>query len=93
MANNTRGSTKRRNNVSKNKKKNWRKHTDIEDVEEFLEEQRLQIRTGYVDLKWHCKNVITNMNDDDEGQTAEFGSNNKINPFLFIVEILKSHGL
>ncbi|XP_072031601.1 ribosome biogenesis protein NOP53-like [Amphiura filiformis] len=32
--------------VSKNKKKNWRKHTDIKDVEEFLEDQRLQLRTG-----------------------------------------------
>ena len=32
--------------VSKNKKKNWRKHSDIKDVEEFLEDQRLQLRTG-----------------------------------------------
>ncbi len=37
---------KKRKRVSKNKKKNWRKHTDIEDVEEYLEDQRLQERTG-----------------------------------------------
>jgi len=32
--------------VSMKKKANWRKHTDIEDVEQFLEEQRLQERIG-----------------------------------------------
>ena len=37
---------KKRKRVSKNKKKNWRKHTDITEVEEFLEDQRLQERTG-----------------------------------------------
>ncbi|XP_047449991.1 ribosome biogenesis protein NOP53 [Mugil cephalus] len=35
----------RRKRVNKNKKKNWGKHSDINDVEEFLEDVRLQERT------------------------------------------------
>ncbi|XP_029025979.1 ribosome biogenesis protein NOP53 [Betta splendens] len=35
----------RRRRVNKNKKKNWNKHSDINDVEEFLEDVRLQERT------------------------------------------------
>uniref|UniRef100_A0AAQ6IFV6 Ribosome biogenesis protein NOP53 n=1 Tax=Anabas testudineus TaxID=64144 RepID=A0AAQ6IFV6_ANATE len=35
----------RRKRVNKNKKKNWHKHSDINDVEEFLEDVRLQERT------------------------------------------------
>lgn len=35
---------------SKKSKKNWRKHTDIKDVEEFLDEQRQEERTGSVFL-------------------------------------------
>jgi nucleolar protein 53 len=31
--------------ISKNKKKGWKK-TDIKDVEDFLEDERLQERTG-----------------------------------------------
>ena len=38
---------KKRRKYSKNSKKNLRKYTDIRDVEEFLEEQRFQERTGY----------------------------------------------
>lgn len=34
----------RRKRVNKNKKKNWGKHSDINDVEEFLEDVRLQER-------------------------------------------------
>ncbi|MCJ8744915.1 hypothetical protein PDJAM_G00124210 [Pangasius djambal] len=34
----------RRKRVSKNKKKNWNKYSDIQDVEEFLEDVRLQER-------------------------------------------------
>ncbi len=37
----------KRKRLSKNKKKSWRK-TDVRDVEEFLEEERLEERTGYV---------------------------------------------
>ncbi|ROL44221.1 Ribosome biogenesis protein NOP53 [Anabarilius grahami] len=33
---------KRRKRVNKNRKKNWNKHSDIQDVEEFLEDVRLQ---------------------------------------------------
>jgi len=32
--------------VVKHLKKNWKKHTDIQDVEEYLEDKRLQERTG-----------------------------------------------
>ena len=32
--------------ASKKNKKSWRKYTDIEDVEEFLEDQRLEERLG-----------------------------------------------
>uniref|UniRef100_A0A8C7HH93 Ribosome biogenesis protein NOP53 n=1 Tax=Oncorhynchus kisutch TaxID=8019 RepID=A0A8C7HH93_ONCKI len=35
----------RRKRVNKNKKKNWNKHSDIQDVEEFLDDVRLQERT------------------------------------------------
>ncbi|KAK2846902.1 hypothetical protein Q5P01_009901 [Channa striata] len=35
----------RRKRVNKNKKKNWNKHSDINDVEEFLEDVRLQEKT------------------------------------------------
>ena len=37
---------RKRARVSKNKKKNWRKHTDVNDVEEYLEDVRVQERTG-----------------------------------------------
>ncbi|XP_074659285.1 ribosome biogenesis protein NOP53-like [Tubulanus polymorphus] len=32
--------------VNKNKKKSWRKHIDINDVEDYLDDKRLQERTG-----------------------------------------------
>ncbi|CAL8360583.1 unnamed protein product [Merluccius merluccius] len=35
----------RRKRVNKNKKKNWTKHVDVNDVEDFLEDVRLQERT------------------------------------------------
>ncbi|KAG1662397.1 Ribosome biogenesis protein NOP53 [Nymphon striatum] len=37
---------KLKKNLSKNRKKGWRKNVEIEDVEEFIEEERLQLRTG-----------------------------------------------
>lgn len=41
----------RRKRVNKNKKKNWNKYSDINDVEGFLEDIRHQERTtGYVSL-------------------------------------------
>ena len=39
---------KKKRKVSKNKKKSWRKHCDITEIEEFLEDERLQERTGYM---------------------------------------------
>ncbi|XP_061073488.1 ribosome biogenesis protein NOP53 isoform X2 [Conger conger] len=60
----------RRKRVNKNKKKNWNKHSDIQDVEEFLDDVRLQERsTGgliseksddnlfFVDTGEHAKNI------------------------------------
>lgn len=38
--------TRKKLKVSKNRKKTWRKHTDINDVEEFLEEERFNERIG-----------------------------------------------
>ena len=38
----------KRKRVSKKSKKSWRKATDINEVEEHLEEIRQQERTGYV---------------------------------------------
>ncbi|XP_029374332.1 ribosome biogenesis protein NOP53 isoform X2 [Echeneis naucrates] len=38
-------SSSRRKRVNKNKKKNWNKHSDINDVEDFLEDVRHQERT------------------------------------------------
>lgn len=37
---------RKKSRLAKNKKKAWRK-VDITDVEEFLEDERLQERTGY----------------------------------------------
>lgn len=37
---------KKKKHVSKKNKKDWRKHCDIRDVEEFLEDQRLEERLG-----------------------------------------------
>ncbi|XP_046892477.1 ribosome biogenesis protein NOP53 [Hypomesus transpacificus] len=37
-------SSGRRKRVNKNKKKNWNKHSDIQDIEEFLDDVRLQER-------------------------------------------------
>lgn len=40
---------KRRKRVNKNKKKNWNKYSDIRDVEDFLDDVRLQEKaTGLV---------------------------------------------
>ncbi|KAK2193285.1 hypothetical protein NP493_16g10004 [Ridgeia piscesae] len=38
--------SRKRKRVSKNRKKAWAKHSDITDVEDFLEEKRMQERTG-----------------------------------------------
>ena len=40
---------RKRKKLSKNKKKNWRK-TDIDDVEEYLEDKRHEERTGLIDV-------------------------------------------
>ena len=36
----------KRRKYSKNKKKNWRKFTNVKDVDEFLDETRREERTG-----------------------------------------------
>jgi len=41
--------------VVKHLKKNWKKHSDIQDVEDFLEEKRLEERTG---------GIVSEKNDD-----------------------------
>ncbi|XP_050354773.1 ribosome biogenesis protein NOP53 [Nymphalis io] len=42
---------KKKKRVSKKNKAAWRKHCDINDVEEFLEDQRLEERLGKFDVK------------------------------------------
>ncbi|XP_069799464.1 ribosome biogenesis protein NOP53 [Dendropsophus ebraccatus] len=37
--------TPKRKRVNRNKKKNWKKHSDVRDVEEFMDDVRLQERT------------------------------------------------
>ena len=37
---------KRQKGASKKNKKSWRKNTDVEEVEEFLDDQRLEERLG-----------------------------------------------
>ncbi|KAJ0172404.1 hypothetical protein K1T71_012377 [Dendrolimus kikuchii] len=44
-------SIKKKKHVSKKNKKAWRKYCDITDVEEFLEDQRLEERLGKFDVK------------------------------------------
>ena len=43
---NVRGKNTRRKHLNKTKKKSWRK-VNIDQVEDFLEDERLQERTGY----------------------------------------------
>lgn len=66
--------------VSKNKKRNWRKHVDIQEIEEHLEDERLQERTGgliaeksneelfFVDK---ATDIIPASSDDTEGKRAK----------------------
>ncbi len=44
----TTSAPKRRKNASKKSKKSWRKNTDLDDVEEFLDDVRLEERLGGV---------------------------------------------
>ncbi|XP_030855229.1 ribosome biogenesis protein NOP53 [Strongylocentrotus purpuratus] len=37
---------RKRAGVAKNRKKAWRKHSNIKDVEDFMDDQRMQLRTG-----------------------------------------------
>jgi len=48
MASTTAGPPKIRKNASKSKKKSWKKNIDMTEVDSFLEEQRLEERTGGV---------------------------------------------
>lgn len=40
-------SRKKKQKFSKNKKKSWRKHADVADIEDYFEDQRRDERTGY----------------------------------------------
>jgi len=40
----------KRKRVSKKSKSSWRKHSDIKDIEGFLEDQRREERTGLDDV-------------------------------------------
>ncbi|XP_050986046.1 ribosome biogenesis protein NOP53 isoform X2 [Labeo rohita] len=59
---------KRRKRVNKNKKKSWNKFSDIQDVEEFLEDVRLQERTtgGLIAEKTDDSLFFVDTGDKDE---------------------------
>lgn len=42
--------SEKKKRVSKKNKSSWRKHVDIKDVDEFLEEKRLEERLGLVHI-------------------------------------------
>lgn len=60
---------KRRPKDSKKTKKSWRKNVDIEDIEEFLEDERLEQRLGgkFADRKDEDLFVVDNQGEE-EGQ-------------------------
>ena len=62
---NVRGKNTKRKHLSKNKKKSWRK-IDTGDVDKFLEEERLQERTGYELFRmWHWQRHDAYVGDSD----------------------------
>ncbi|XP_029628571.1 ribosome biogenesis protein NOP53 [Salmo trutta] len=74
----------RRKRVNKNKKKNWNKHSDIQDVEEFLDDVRLQERaTGglisekpddslfFVDIGEQKKSVQPEVQEGKKGKKSK----------------------
>ncbi|XP_035626848.1 ribosome biogenesis protein NOP53-like [Oncorhynchus keta] len=74
----------RRKRVNKNKKKNWNKHSDIQDVEEFLDDVRLQERaTGglisekpddslfFVDIGEQKKSVLPEVQERKKGKKSK----------------------
>lgn len=50
--------SKKKKKYSKKTKRNWRKQTDIKDVEEYLEEVRRDERTGLVKLVYNKHNNV-----------------------------------
>ncbi|XP_020363420.1 ribosome biogenesis protein NOP53-like [Oncorhynchus kisutch] len=74
----------RRKRVNKNKKKNWNKHSDIQDVEEFLDDVRLQERTTgglisekpdyslfFVDIGEQKKSVLPEVQERKKGKKSK----------------------
>ncbi|KAL0277003.1 UNVERIFIED_CONTAM: hypothetical protein PYX00_004438 [Menopon gallinae] len=58
--------TAKRKRVSKKTKKSWRKNVDINDVEDFLEEQRWEERTGF---------KVSELKDEDLFEIHKTGDN------------------
>ncbi|RVE53431.1 hypothetical protein evm_002001 [Chilo suppressalis] len=62
---------KKKKHVSKKNKKDWRKHCDIRDVEEFLEDQRLEERLGRFDSKPDEELFVIDTQGGDEIQEVK----------------------
>jgi len=71
MTSTTAAAPKRRKGASKKSKKSWRKNTDIDDVNEFLEDQRLEERLGGAFDERHDDELFVvdkGHQQEDEGQ-------------------------
>ncbi|XP_063832225.1 ribosome biogenesis protein NOP53 [Ostrinia nubilalis] len=62
---------KKKKHVSKKNKKAWRKHCDINDVEEFLEDQRLEERLGKFDTKPDSELFVVDTQGDEHTKAKE----------------------
>ncbi|KAL0819171.1 hypothetical protein ABMA28_008424 [Loxostege sticticalis] len=65
---------KKKKHVSKKNKKAWRKHCDIRDVEDFLEEQRLDERLGKFDTKPDSELFVVDTQGDDDDKAKDIKS-------------------
>ena len=63
---------KRKKNASRKNKKSWRKNVDIDDVEEFLEDERLEERLGgkFADRKDEQLFVVDGSKGDGDATAA-----------------------
>ncbi|XP_038072769.1 ribosome biogenesis protein NOP53-like [Patiria miniata] len=76
--------TTKRKRVAKNRKKAWRKHSNIQDVEEFLEEQRQQMRTGGLASEKSDQDLF--FEDKDAGKLIRTKSGKKRGPIQLKVD-------
>ncbi|CAL8349905.1 unnamed protein product [Lota lota] len=85
----------RRKRVNKNKKKNWNKHIDVNDVEDFLEDIRLQERTtgGLISDKTDESLFFLDAGDKKAATQTEKTGKRKASRPLKVDQILTNHSL